>query len=158
MQGHGCDLVVAHRDSSVRLQSGEPIGREAREEREAATLRPGATLAKGAGERARPEAPDPERTCFQRDRDRIIHCKSFRRLKYKTQVLLLPEGDHYRTRLTHTLEVGQIARTIARALRLNEDLTEAIAMGHDLGHTPFGHSGEDVLDELLHERTVWRQS
>ena len=89
------------------------------------------------------------RTVYARDRDRIIHCKSFRRLKHKTQVFLAPQGDHYRTRLTHTLEVSQIARTISRALRLNEDLTEAIAMGHDLGHTPFGHSGEDVLDKLL---------
>lgn len=88
------------------------------------------------------------RTDFQRDRDRIIHSKAFRRLKHKTQVFIAPEGDHYRTRLTHTLEVSQIARTIARALRLNEDLTEAIALGHDLGHTPFGHSGERVLDEL----------
>ena len=87
-------------------------------------------------------------TCFQRDRDRIIHCKSFRRLKQKTQVFLSPEGDHYRTRLTHTLEVAQIARTIARALRLNEDLTEAIALGHDLGHTPFGHAGERALNAL----------
>ena len=88
------------------------------------------------------------RTDFQRDRDRIIHCNSFRRLKHKTQVFLSPAGDHYRTRLTHTLEVSQIARTIARALRLNEDLTEAIALGHDLGHTPFGHAGERILDEL----------
>ena len=88
------------------------------------------------------------RTIFQRDRDRIIHSKAFRRLKYKTQVFIAPEGDHYRTRLTHTLEVSQIARTAARALRLNEDLTEAIALGHDLGHTPFGHAGEDALDEL----------
>jgi dGTPase len=89
------------------------------------------------------------RTVFQHDRDRILHCKAFRRLKYKTQVFLSPEGDHYRTRLTHTLEVSQVARTVARALRLNEDLTEAIALGHDLGHTPFGHAGERVLDELL---------
>ena len=88
------------------------------------------------------------RTEYQRDRDRLIHCKSFRRLKHKTQVFLSPEGDHYRTRLTHTLEVSQIARTISRALRLNEDLTEAIALGHDLGHTPFGHAGERVLDEI----------
>ncbi len=88
------------------------------------------------------------RTDFQRDRDRIIHCKSFRRLKHKTQVFISPEGDHYRTRLTHTLEVSQIARTIARGLRLNEDLTEAIALGHDLGHTPFGHAGEEVLADL----------
>jgi len=88
------------------------------------------------------------RTEFQRDRDRIIHCKSFRRLKHKTQVFIAPEGDHYRTRLTHTLEVAQIARTIARALRLNEDLTEAIALGHDLGHTPFGHTGEQSLNSI----------
>lgn len=91
----------------------------------------------------------PVRTVFQVDRDRILHCKAFRRLKYKTQVFLSPEGDHYRTRLTHTLEVSQVARTMARALRLNEDLTEAIALGHDLGHTPFGHAGERVLAELL---------
>lgn len=91
----------------------------------------------------------PVRTAFQRDRDRIIHCASFRRLKHKTQVFLSPDGDHYRTRLTHTLEVAQIARTIARALSLNEDLTEAIALGHDLGHTPFGHAGERALDEVV---------
>ncbi len=98
--------------------------------------------------RAREEAPDAVRTCFQRDRDRIIHSQSFRRLKHKTQVFLAPSGDHYRTRLTHTLEVAQIARTIARALQLNEDLTEAISLGHDLGHTPFGHAGERALDKL----------
>jgi dGTPase len=97
------------------------------------------------------EAPCPIRTAFQRDRDRIIHSKSFRRLKHKTQVFIAPLGDHYVTRLTHTLEVSQIARTIARALNINEDLTEAIALGHDLGHTPFGHVGEDVLDELYHD-------
>ncbi len=101
--------------------------------------------------RQRPEDPDPIRTCFQRDRDRIIHCKSFRRLKHKTQVFIAPLGDHYVTRLTHTLEVSQIARTIARALNLNEDLTEAISLGHDLGHTPFGHWGEDTLNELYSE-------
>ncbi|MCJ7588132.1 MAG: deoxyguanosinetriphosphate triphosphohydrolase [Candidatus Aminicenantes bacterium] len=95
------------------------------------------------------ETEDEIRTAFQRDRDRIIHSKSFRRLKHKTQVFLAPFGDHYRTRLTHTLEVSQIARTIAKALRLNEDLTEAIALGHDLGHTPFGHAGEQMLAELL---------
>ncbi len=95
------------------------------------------------------ERPSPVRTEFQRDRDRIIHSKAFRRLKHKTQVFIAPLGDHYVTRLTHTLEVSQIARTISRALKLNEDLTEAIALGHDLGHTPFGHVGEDVLNELL---------
>ena len=99
--------------------------------------------------RERPEEPCTLRTPFQRDRDRIVHCKSFRRLKHKTQVFISPEGDHYRTRLTHTLEVSGIARTIARALRLNEDLAEAIALGHDLGHTPFGHAGEAVMDDML---------
>ncbi len=102
-------------------------------------------LSKG---RLKYEEPCPIRTVFQRDRDRIIHSKAFRRLKHKTQVFIAPPGDHYVTRLTHTLEVSQIARTIARALNLNEDLTEAIALGHDLGHTPFGHIGEDVLNEL----------
>lgn len=111
-------------------------------------LSPLACLAKNTRGRAVYEEPSPMRTVFQRDRDRIIHCKSFRRLKHKTQVFLSPEGDHYRTRLTHTLEVSQIARTIARALELNEDLTEAIALGHDLGHTPFGHAGERALDSL----------
>ncbi len=99
--------------------------------------------------RDRAEPPCDYRTEYQRDRDRILHCKSFRRLKHKTQVFLSPEGDHYRTRLTHTLEVSQIARTIARALQLNEDLTEAISLGHDLGHTPFGHAGERTLNRLM---------
>ncbi len=107
-----------------------------------------ACTSKGTGRRVRSEAKCPIRTDFQRDRDRILHCNAFRRLKQKTQVFLSPVGDHYRTRLTHTLEVSQIARTISRALRLNEDLTEAIALGHDLGHTPFGHSGEDILNEI----------
>lgn len=101
--------------------------------------------------REREETPDPLRTCFMRDRDRVIHNKTFRRLKHKTQVFLAPEGDHYRTRLTHTLEVSQISRTIARALHLNEDLTEAIALGHDLGHTPFGHMGEEAFKGLTPE-------
>lgn len=100
--------------------------------------------------RQRPLSPCPMRTEFQRDRDRIIHSKAFRRLKHKTQVFLSPEGDHYRTRLTHTLEVSQIARTISRCLRLNEDLTEAIALGHDLGHTPYGHAGERALGKFTH--------
>jgi len=109
--------------------------------------------------RARPGKECPIRPAFQHDRDKIIHCKSFRRLKHKTQVFLSPEGDHYRTRLTHTLEVSQIARTIARSLFLNEHLTEAIAMGHDLGHTPFGHAGETVLNELCPGGfQQWRQS
>ena len=108
-----------------------------------------ATLCANSKGRARQEEKCDLRTDFQRDRDRIIHCKAFRRLKHKTQVFLSPELDHYRTRLTHTLEVSQIARTLSRALRLNEDLTEAIALGHDLGHTPFGHAGERALDKLL---------
>ena len=109
--------------------------------------------------RKQPETESDLRTCYQRDRDRIIHCKAFRRLKHKTQVFLSPESDHYRTRLTHTLEVAQIARTIARALRLNEDLTEAIALGHDLGHTPFGHAGERALQELtITDFTHYEQS
>ncbi|WP_066495390.1 deoxyguanosinetriphosphate triphosphohydrolase [Abyssisolibacter fermentans] len=107
-----------------------------------------ATFSKNSLGRKKEEDKCSIRTEYQRDRDRIIHSKAFRRLKHKTQVFIAPEGDHFRTRLTHTLEVSQIARTIARALRLNEDLTEAIALGHDLGHTPFGHSGETVLDEL----------
>jgi dGTPase len=118
------------------------------EELEQTILSPEACLSARTKGREREEPPCPLRTCFQVDRDRIVHSKSFRRLKHKTQVLLLPEGDHYRTRLTHTLEVSQIARTIARCLRLNEDLTEAIALGHDLGHTPFGHMGERVLDRI----------
>ncbi len=117
-------------------------------EREAALLAPEAMHAANSQGRQKPEPESPIRTCFQRDRDRIIHCKSFRRLKMKTQVFISPDGDHYRTRLTHTLEVMQIARTIARALCLNEDLTEAIALGHDLGHTPFGHAGERSLNEI----------
>ena len=123
--------------------------REQLEETEAQVLSPKACLSRNSRSRVRPEAPHVLRTAFQRDRDRILHSKSFRRLKHKTQVFLAPFGDHYRTRLTHTLEVSQIARTIARALRLNEDLTEAIALGHDLGHTPFGHSGEEALSKLL---------
>lgn len=110
-----------------------------------------ACLSANSKGRLKPEEKCPIRTEFQRDRDRIIHCKAFRRLKHKTQVFLSPTGDHYRTRLTHTLEVAQIARTIARALRLNEDLTEAVALGHDLGHTPFGHAGESALNDIFPE-------
>ena len=118
------------------------------EARERQMLSPYATLASESRGRLRAEPEHDYRTAFQRDRDRIIHCKAFRRLKRKTQVFLAPEGDHYRTRLTHTLEAAQIARTVARALFLNEDLTEAVALGHDVGHTPFGHAGEAVLDEV----------
>ena len=123
--------------------------REELEEIERKILSPKACLSSQSRGRERPEKLHPLRTAFQRDRDRIIHSKSFRRLKHKTQVFLAPYGDHYRTRLTHTLEVSQIARTIAKALKLNEDLTEAIALGHDLGHTPFGHAGEETLAKLL---------
>ncbi len=124
------------------------IIREQLEAREDEILAPWASHSNHSKGRLREEPQDDIRPVFQRDRDRILHCKSFRRLKDKTQVFITPDGDHYRTRLTHTLEVSQNARTIAKALRLNEDLTEAIALGHDLGHTPFGHAGERVLDRL----------
>ena len=122
--------------------------REEQEKREHLIFSPYASFSDESRGRDRDEEPCPMRTIYQRDRDRIIHCKTFRRLKHKTQVFLAPEGDHYRTRLTHTLEVAQIASSIARALNLNEDLTEAIALGHDLGHTPFGHAGERTLNSL----------
>lgn len=125
--------------------------RQRQEQREHECLSPYATYSDETIGRERYEEPCDIRPDFQRDRDRILHCKSFRRLKHKTQVYLAPEGDHYRTRLTHTLEVAQTARTIARALRLNEDLTEAIALGHDLGHTPFGHAGERALNRVYPE-------
>ena len=125
--------------------------RENLERMEEISLSPFATLSVNSRGRDREEPQCDIRPVFQRDRDRILHCKSFRRLKHKTQVFLSPKGDHYRTRLTHTLEVSQNARTIAKALRLNEDLVEAIALGHDLGHTPFGHAGERILNELCDE-------
>ncbi len=125
-----------------------PTPREEREALERVMIGPYGVLAEQSRGRLRPEEPGEIRTCFQRDADRIIHCKSFRRLKHKTQVFLQPEGDHYRTRLTHTLEVTRLARTVARALRLNEDLAEAIALGHDVGHTPFGHAGERALNRI----------
>jgi dGTPase len=123
--------------------------REQLEARERDILAPQAARSAESRGRLRAEAEDDVRPAFQRDRDRIIHCKAFRRLKHKTQVFFAPTGDHYRTRLTHTLEVSQIARTIAKVLRLHEELTEAIALGHDLGHTPFGHAGERVIDRLM---------
>ena len=136
-------------------RTGEPVAVRSFSERiqafEQARLSPVATRSYPA-RRAIPEQDSPVRTPFQRDRDRIVHAKAFRRLKHKTQVFISPEGDHYRTRLTHTLETTGIARTVARALGLNEDLTEAIALGHDLGHPPFGHIGEEVLDSCLQER------
>ena len=125
------------------------LTRTDRERWERAALSPLAAFSDASSGRLRPEEPDPWRTCYQRDRDRVIHCKAFRRLSHKTQVFLAPEGDHYRTRLTHTLEVAQIARDVARSLMLNEDLTEAIALGHDLGHTPFGHTGEGALSRVM---------
>ena len=123
--------------------------REQLEARERDILAPQAARSADSRGRLREEREDDVRPAFQRDRDRIIHCKAFRRLKHKTQVFFAPTGDHYRTRLTHTLEVSQIARTIAKVLRLHEELTEAIALGHDLGHTPFGHAGERVIDRLM---------
>ena len=125
--------------------------REQLEATEEKILSPFASLSSRSAGRDREEPQDFLRPVYQRDRDRILHCKTFRRLKHKTQVFLAPEGDHYRTRLTHTLEVSQIARTISKSLRLNEDLTEAVALGHDLGHTPFGHAGERVLDRIRTE-------
>ena len=122
--------------------------REQTEKIERETLSPFASLSENTKGRKEPRPLCDLRTEYQRDRDKILHSKAFRRLKHKTQVFITPEGDHYRTRLTHTLEVSQIARTIARALRLNEDLTEAMALGHDLGHTPFGHAGERALNDL----------
>ena len=129
------------------------LGHEVRQrlEQREESLSPYATKSQLSKGRLRAEEPCPLRTAFQRDRDRIIHCKAFRRLKHKTQVFIAPLGDHYVTRLTHTLEVSQIARTIARALNLNEDLAEAVSLGHDLGHTPFGHVGEEVLNETFSE-------
>src|SRR5713101_1040127 len=123
--------------------------REQLEKREHEILATQAAKSDATKGRLRHEGEDPIRPAFQRDRDRVIHSKAFRRLKHKTQVFFAPEGDHYRTRLTHTLEVSQIARSIAKVLRLNEELTEAIALGHDLGHTPFGHAGERVLQSLV---------
>ena len=138
--GSNGDLPVAIARLDIRKRS------EARE----ACLSPLARQSSTSRGRACAEPPDPVRTAFQRDRDRILHTNAFRRLKHKTQVFIAPSGDHYVTRLTHTLEVAQLARTIARALLLNEDLVEAISLGHDLGHTPFGHTGEEVLNELYH--------
>lgn len=134
---------------NLNTEGVQMIVREKIEQMENENLSPYAKRSMFSKGREKDEAPCDIRTVYQRDRDRIIHCKSFRRLKHKTQVFLAPEGDHYRTRLTHTLEVSQIARTIAKALGLNEDLVEAICLGHDLGHTPYGHSGEWILNEKM---------
>jgi dGTPase len=148
----------AHADSAAKIGSVELSDRRAREEREDAELAPGATRARGAGHRAREEEPDATRTCFERDRDRILHgTTAFRRLAGKTQVFVFPE-DHQRTRLTHALEVAQVATSIARALRLNVALTEAIALGHDCGHGPFGHASEDAFTPYVpggFDHAVW---
>jgi dGTPase len=152
----GQEVVTAHADSTAALdvagwdRGGRGLDRTAREEREAALLCPGATVAAGAGRRVLAEEPDPWRTCFERDRDRILHASSFRRLAGKTQVFVFPD-DHQRTRLTHALEVAQVATGIARPLGLNLALTEAIALGHDCGHGPGGHASEDALSPFLPE-------
>lgn len=144
-----CDKLYAFpREAVKEITVTSKTIRTETEELERASLHPRACLSMHSRGRVRPESEGDIRTCFQRDRDRIIHAKAFRRLKHKTQVFLAPRGDHYRTRLTHVLEVAQIARTVARALRLNEDLTEAISLGHDLGHTPFGHAGETALKKI----------
>jgi dGTPase len=160
MSGYSGPVRLAHADSHARIgpspgglavaegTAPEPFGREAREEWDEQLLASGATRARGAGERALTEDPDPWRTCFERDRDRILHATSFRRLAGKTQVFVFPE-DHQRTRLTHALEVAQVATAIARACRLNVALTEAIALGHDCGHGPGGHASEDALHPYL---------
>ena len=147
------DLRFAHADAGAAVPPAGPPGlagatRDAREEVEAETLAPGATRSRGAGARSRPEEPDPWRTCFERDRDRILHSTAFRRLAGKTQVFVFPE-DHQRTRLTHALEVAQVAVSVARACRLNVALAEAIALGHDCGHGPGGHASEEALDPFL---------
>jgi dGTPase len=149
MAGHASERIVrAHNAPAATLGAGPVIDRRVREDREAAWLRHGATLADGAGDRAIPEEPDGERTCFERDRDRIVHSTAFRRLAGKTQVVVYP-SDHQRTRLTHALEVSQVATSIARAVGLNVSLTEAIALGHDCGHGPGGHASEDAFDPYI---------
>lgn len=147
----------AHRDSSAVIAPPTRLDRTAREELEDALLAPGATRARGAGDREVPEDPDPHRTCFERDRDRILHSTAFRRLAGKTQVFIFPD-DHQRTRLTHALEVAQVATAISRALGLNVALTEAIALGHDCGHGPGGHASEDAFSAFLpggYDHAVW---
>ena len=158
MRGHDADGVeVAHADSTAVVGAGPTLDREAREALEAASLRPGATCSVGAGNRMVEEAPDRTRTCFERDRDRILHAAAFRRLAGKTQVFVFPD-DHQRTRLTHALEVAQVARSVSWALGLNVPLTEAIALGHDCGHGPGGHASEDALAPYIDggfDHAVW---
>jgi dGTPase len=151
MTGHpDGDLVRAHSGSRPKLGPGPIVRRELREQRERATLRPGGALAEGSGKRAIAEKPDDERTCFERDRDRIVHSTAFRRLAGKTQVVVYPT-DHQRTRLTHALEVAQVATSIARGVGVNVTLAEAIALGHDCGHGPGGHASEDAFDAFVPE-------
>ncbi len=150
MHGHGSDVTVAHSASRARVSPREPRGRETREELERLTLVPEAAFSRGSGERAREEEPDPLRTCFERDRDRIVHSAAFRRLAGKTQVVVYPT-DHQRTRLTHALEVAQAAVAMARGIGVNVTLTDAIALGHDCGHGPGGHASEDAFDEFITE-------
>lgn len=151
MSGHPEGAFVrAHATSYARVGSGRLVSREERERQERETLRPGATLASGAGHRAVEEAPDDERTCFERDRDRIVHSTAFRRLAGKTQVVVYP-NDHQRTRLTHALEVAQVATSIARGAGVNVTLADAIALGHDCGHGPGGHASEDAFDPYIPE-------
>ena len=158
MRGHTADgIALAHADSWGSPGSTATLDRRTREDAEQAQLAPLATKASGAGERARDEQPDPFRTCFERDRDRILHANAFRRLAGKTQVFVFPE-DHQRTRLTHALEVAQVARSVSQAIGLNVALTEAIALGHDCGHGPGGHASEDALTPYLtegYDHAVW---
>ncbi len=158
MRGHRVGGVeTAHADSHATLEPRPPSNREEREALEDRLLAPGATRARGAGDRPVDEAPDPRRTCFERDRDRILHATAFRRLAGKTQVFVFPD-DHQRTRLTHALEVAQVARSIARSLRLNVPLVEAIALGHDCGHGPGGHASEAALSPYVDggfDHAVW---
>jgi dGTPase len=151
------DIRLAHADGQVNVGQVRPLDRSEREQAEAALLAPGATRSSGPGERLRPEEPDPVRTCFERDRDRILHSSAFRRLAGKTQVFVFPD-DHQRTRLTHALEVAQVATAVARATRLNVALTEAIALGHDCGHGPGGHASEEALSPYLeggYDHATW---
>ncbi|PIF01977.1 MAG: deoxyguanosinetriphosphate triphosphohydrolase, partial [Propionibacterium sp.] len=150
MSGHGEGLVTAHAGSHAGIEPGSSIKREAREEYERNNLNPKATMAAGAGNREIQEEPDLVRTCFERDRDRIVHSPAFRRLAGKTQAVVAPK-DHQRTRLTHALEVAQCATAIARSLNVNVTLADAIALGHDCGHGPGGHASEDAFDVFIPE-------